>query len=119
MIIPNIQMIEAALGLPTWHGTVGPRTTSNDNWLTTGGQTAYSPAFAAGNASERGLLNAWKRSQSRVVELADIEETGRDSGIWKADGTGAGKFTLDGLHDWKASYAAIAASGAFSALTAA
>ena len=85
-------------GLKVAMTTLTPRTTSTDQWITTGNQTIVgSGSF---NVVRLGY-NAWVRAGAGgladlVVELADATETARDSGVWKADA--AGPYTADGIH---------------------
>lgn len=101
---------------PTWQTTVTPQTTSTDGWVTTGNQTPFS------SNANRILFNNWLRDGAPmtvgtttpaavgatggsivragqtghplmgVLEIADLAETARDSGIWKAG------YTTDGTH---------------------
>ncbi|SEN19815.1 GDSL-type esterase/lipase family protein [Paenibacillus sp. OV219] len=78
------------LGLPVFHNTITPATTSTDAWATTGNQTPE-----ATNAV-RVQVNDWIRTLpaplSGYFEVADLAETARNSGIWRAG------YTSDGLH---------------------
>jgi hypothetical protein len=91
-------------GLRVFQTTITPRTTSTDGWLTSGNQTS------TGNESVRVAMNAWLRAGAPisagaavavgttgatlagqsghplygVLEVTDLVETARDSGIWKA-----------------------------------
>lgn len=79
--------------------TVTPKSTSTDAWATVGNQTTVS------DNPDRLTENARRRALPRFIELADVVESARDSGLWKA-GT-----TDDGLHPNPTEYAAIKASG--------
>jgi lysophospholipase L1-like esterase len=108
-------------GAKVYQTTVQPKTTSTDAWATTGGQTIDN----ATNEAARKTLNAWIRAGAPVdaggvattpgngtaspylngfIEVTDIIETARDSGIWKAG------LTADGLHPNAAGHTAIAAT---------
>lgn len=91
--------------------TITPRSTSTDGFITTGNQTEV-------NAGSGGLLrkqaNTWIRAGAGglcdlVIEVADVVETARDSGIWKADAN-PGPYTVDGLHPSYAGHQLIASS---------
>jgi len=90
--------------LTVYQATVGPVSTSTDSWATTGNQTT-----AATNAQRVLLNNSIRQSPAvaGVLEVADVEETARDSGIWKAPG-----FTADGLHETQLACVVVANSGA-------
>lgn len=70
--------------------TLPPRTTSTDSWATTANQTQ------AATEAVRVAVNDWIRNTRTgfdgYFEVADILETGRNTGIWKAGYTG------DGIH---------------------
>lgn len=85
-------------GLRFAQATISPQTTSTDGWVTTGNQTA-----ASSNAKRVPLNNLIRGSLvfDYVVELADVCETGRDSGIWRAG------MTTDGTHETQAGNAYI------------
>lgn len=71
------------LGIKIYASTVGPRSTSTDNWETTVNQTTQSPYNA-----QRVIFNNWVRGNPSPItgcfDYADFCETSRDSGIWKA-----------------------------------
>lgn len=78
--------------------TITPGSTSTDSWATTGNQTTVT------SNPQRILLNAAIRNgygglTDGYVEVADIVETARDSGIWKAPG-----MTTDGIHETPAAF---------------
>lgn len=84
-------------GLRVWGCTILPRTTSTDNWATTGNQT-----LADGAAGARTTVNDWIRAGAGGLlngyfETADVVETARNSGLWKVNGT-ANAYTVDGTH---------------------
>lgn len=104
----------AGRGIKVYAATIPPNTTSTDAWVTTTNQTPV-----ASNAT-RILVNTWIRAGAPldpttkapvavgtsgalllgatghpltgVIETADVCETARDSGIWKAN------YTADGVH---------------------
>jgi len=108
----------AARGVKVYQTTITPQTTSTDAWATVGGQT-IADANKEGN---RVYLNDWLRDGAPlqasntdvplaagtssgairignanhplvgIFEVADLAETARNSGIWKAG------YTADGLH---------------------
>jgi len=88
-------------------GTTPPVSTSTDGWASANNQVAH-----ASNA-QRVALNAWKRQVPRPFadcwEVADLVETARGSGLWKAGLTG------DGTHESAAGYQAIAGDAGWAA----
>jgi hypothetical protein len=88
--------------------TLAPSASSTDGWATTANQTphANNAVRLSVNAARRALPSGF----SRCWEVADVVESARDSGRWKAPG-----YTADGTHESEVAYAAIAASGAVSA----
>lgn len=93
------------LGLKVYICTIPPLTTSTDAWATTVNQTPAA-RFETGSSSERGKLNAWVRTKpapfTDYIEIADVIETVRDSGIWKAG------YTTDGIHPNSATHSLMA-----------
>jgi lysophospholipase L1-like esterase len=113
-------------GLPTWQSTVTPITTSTDAWATTGNQTIWD----ATKSAVRIEVNDWIRDGAPLLnnvpqaigsvtagvvragafphplagysELADLAETARNSGIWRA------LYTSDGVHPNAVGAAALA-----------
>jgi hypothetical protein len=92
-------------GLKVIQPTITPQTTSTNTWQTAAGQTQNA------NNALRVQLNALIRSKPAplwgILEVADIAETARDSGIWNSDGT-ANKWTNDGTHPSTYGHATIA-----------
>lgn len=86
----------ARTGRRVWVPTVPPYTTSTDSFVTTANQTVTA------NEANRVAMNNWIRTKPAnvygVIEVADVLETSRNSGIWKADGTAGNKLTTDGIH---------------------
>tara|TARA_R110000782_G_scaffold14419_1_gene43017 strand:+ start:169 stop:1374 length:1206 start_codon:yes stop_codon:yes gene_type:complete len=86
---PTLQWLET---------TLAPQTTSTDSWATVANQTVTSI-----NA-ERVLFNQRVRAGNQgfvgFIDIADILESARNSGLWKAPGA-----TGDGLHALNAGYA--------------
>ncbi len=96
------------------YSTQCPSTTSSDGWKTVAGQapkSSPSGAFTGGAGSRRAQVNAALRGGIGGVDIlfdaADVAESARDSGLWRAaDGsthltaTGAATdaFTADGVH---------------------
>ncbi len=74
--------------------TLGPWTTSTDNWATLENQTVKSWE------SQRLLFNAWVRSLpapfDNMFEMADVLESGRDSGKWPVTGHSGVVTTVNG-----------------------
>jgi hypothetical protein len=88
-------------GKPIIQATIEPETTSTDSWATTVNQTKV------GWDSVRITVNNWIRSVPPLtigyLEVADVYETARNSGLFKVNGT-ANYFTSDGVHGVLASY---------------
>jgi len=79
------------------HVTCPPKTTSTDNWKTSGNQTQD-----AAKATFFDVLNDWMRTTPAGLdyycEVADAQESGRNTGLWKSDGVTDFLYTVDGLH---------------------
>lgn len=88
----DLQTVWAYFGdMPILQSTVAPVSTSTDSWATTANQTT------AGSNTNRVALNASIRATglvAGVIELADVVESGRDSGLWAVPG-----YTTDGIHE--------------------
>lgn len=91
---------------PVFQTTLSPLTTSSDSWLTVDNQTV------ASWEAQRLSINASLRTGAvptiaGVIDTALYVETGTDGGhnivpnggFWMADGTVAGKYTTDGIHE--------------------
>lgn len=121
----------AAFGVPIYQTTITPQTTSSDAWATVNNQTVASAgnetARLAANAWLRdgapitaspaaggtvaavgasGVLRAGQTGHplAGIIEVADLAESARDSGKWKAGYTG------DGTHPNATGAAALAAA---------
>lgn len=105
----DLETIWGLFSKPVYQTTVTPRTTSTDGWTTTTNQTT-----TAGE-SNRTTLNDWIRAGQPDVtayfETADVMETARNSGIWKAG------YTNDGSHPIQSSYITVQNSGAIATST--
>jgi hypothetical protein len=93
--------------------TIPPVSTSTDAWATVANQTVV-----ASNA-QRILLNNWIRTKPSPLwayfEVADVVESARDSGLWKAPTGSAGitgAVTGDGTHETPYGYNLIQVSNA-------
>ena len=79
-------------GLKVYQATITPYTISTDSWATAENQTPKN----AVNETVRVQLNDWIRTCPKplngFLEIADLAETSRNSGIWKAG------YSYDGLH---------------------
>lgn len=111
--------------------TLTPKTSSTDGWTTTGGQTsdglnATRVPFndwvrdglptSGGVAVATGTVGALRAGQTGhpftgYIEVADLAETARNSGIWKAN------YTADGLHPNGTGNAALATGLSLSVFT--
>jgi len=94
----DISTLALGLGKPYWHCTLPPGTvTSTDSFVTVANQTA------SGSNSTRVAFNGSIRAGGAQIagyfEIADVVESARDSGKWKADGATANLYTSDGLHE--------------------
>jgi hypothetical protein len=96
-------------GKPVWHTTLIPVSASSDNWATLANQTqnAQAAQIAAFNDYVRGRPSPL----AGYFELADVIESGRNSGKWKVTGV-ANAFTADGVHENQGGYLEIRNSGA-------
>lgn len=98
----------AKRGIKVFQTTITPKTTSTDSWATTANQTTASSS----QELVRTQLNDWIRTVPAPLtgyfEIADIVETSRNSGIWKATGSASG-YTADGLHPTAAMHTLMAA----------
>ena len=105
-----VTSIGRALNKKVYNITIGPRTTSTDSWATVANQSVQD----AGVNAIRLSYNAWVRGggngQDGYFDIADAEESARDSGKWKVNGS-ANYFTSDGIHESSAGNQAIRASG--------
>jgi hypothetical protein len=79
-----------AMGIKVFQATIHPYTTSSNSWADVDGQTIHA------NTTVRNNLNDWIRTiptpLSGYFETADIVESARNSGKWKA------VYTTDGIH---------------------
>ena len=82
----------AAMGCKVFQTTFTPRSSSTDGWTTTTGQT---PQFNAVRTAVNDYIRSKPAPLHGVLEVADIAETARNSGIWKITG---GNWTTDGIH---------------------
>lgn len=89
-------------GLLVYQTTLTPYTTSTDSWATVENQTV------SANEATRVALNDWFRTTpsplTGYIENADVVESARNSGKWKASNTG------DGIHPNTTGQPAIAAA---------
>ena len=93
------EFAEFFTGKPVHQMTVAPRSASSDGFATVENQTTH------GNNAERVELNSLIRAGiagfTGFIELADVVESARDSGLWKAG------HTSDGLHENATGYQAV------------
>lgn len=94
-----VQITDALAAIGTWLNnqgivpyvcTIPPRSTSSDSWATTVNQTTHASnsVRVTANATIRAALAPY----AGFFEVADLLESARDSGIWKAS------HTADGIH---------------------
>lgn len=117
-----------AKGVPVYQTTITPVSKSTDGWVTTGNQTTdisnpvrvnvnnwirdgapmYKdtrlPAPTGSSGSNIIRMGSAYHPVVKYYEIADLVETARDSGIWKAG------YTTDGLHGVPTSYAIMSAA---------
>lgn len=74
-------------GVTCYAGTVTPRTTSTDGWITTANQTVHNAGFEA----QRVAYNALLRANWRSYGLAGVLDY-----AWAVDPTDSGKWNVDG-----------------------
>ena len=94
-------------GKRVWLGTIEPKTTSTDGWVSISGQTvdsANAVRIAVNNAIRAGLKGA-----SGYFDIADVLERGRNSGVWRV--YGGQPLTDDGLHSNRLGYQVVEDSG--------
>ena len=96
--------------------TVSPKSASTDAWATLGNQTAD----ATSQTNRIAYNNALRTGQHTTgiagfVEIADLVESARDSGLWKVTGSANG-YTYDGVHEVSAGFALIEAGNPFSCI---
>lgn len=108
-IIAALQTIAGYKTSPMWQATIAPRTTSTDSWATTGNQTAF--AQNSTRVSLNGSIRSGISGLAGYFEIADVDESARDSGFWVVNGS-ANYATTDGIHENQAQNLRIAASGA-------
>ena len=85
--------------------TIAPNSTSTDGWATTVNQTP--DANATNIAGYNNILRGTPSPALGYFEVADVVESARNSGKWKAP-----NYTADGLHELPAGYLTIQNSGA-------
>jgi len=121
----GVWALGAARGMPVAQTTITPSTSSSDSWATVGNQTVSSSSqdtvrvavngwlrggapLVAGAPAVDGANGAVYAGQAghplvAVVDIADLAESARDSGKWKAG------YTSDGVHPNPTGAAGIAA----------
>lgn len=99
----RIEDFAAFFNLPFFQATVAPYTTSTDNWATVENQTPN--ASNANRIILNDLIRAGLDGVTGYVEIADVVESGRNSGRWKPG------HTSDGIHENATGYQAVQDSG--------
>lgn len=102
-VVASTESLAGLLSQPFYQATIAPKSSSSDGWTTTLNQTtdARNSERVAFNAAIRAGLDG----VAGYIELADVVESSRDSGLWKAG------YTDDGAHENATGYAAIVSSG--------
>lgn len=108
-IVSALQTIAGYKTTPIWQTTISPQTTSTDSWATTANQTPN--ANNSNRVSLNGSIRAGLAGFAGFFEIADVNESARDSGKWVVNGV-ANYATPDGIHENRAQNLRIAASGA-------
>lgn len=90
--------------------TIGPRTTSSDSWATTANQTVFNGTSEANRVAFNAIVRSVNFGADGFFDVADGNESARDSGKWQVDGT-ANKYTSDGVHESAFANTIIASSG--------
>lgn len=102
-ILGDLETLAGLFDKPFFQSTISPSSSSSDGWATVEGQTPHA------NDARRIAVNAGIRAMPAWLdgyfEVADVTESARDSGSWKAG------YTSDGIHANTTGYAAIEASG--------
>lgn len=86
--------------------TLPPETTSTDGWATTINQAQVSAPANAQRVLFNNAVRAGGRGFNGYLEIADVVESARDSGLWVPG------YTTDGIHEVAAANLAIKAAGA-------
>lgn len=107
--IAALESLAALFSQPVYQATIAPQNASTDGWVTTENQTVG--AKEAERISVNNTIRAGVSGVTGVLEIADVVETSRNSGIWKAG------YTADGTHETPTGYAEVASSGVVDPLT--
>jgi lysophospholipase L1-like esterase len=95
-----------SMGIQPWTWTLGPHTTSTDNWETTANQTVNGGIYPGGNSAylaARNAMNVWIKTLpyplAGYVDINTVIENNpvEGDGLWAVTGV-ANKFTQDGAH---------------------
>lgn len=105
LITRNTTIAGNFTGKRIFYTTIPPETTSTDNWATEVNQTPVSVENDTQRKSYNASVRAGLSGAYGYFEIADVVESARDSGIWKAG------YTPDGVHENATATAAIKASG--------
>lgn len=81
--------------------TITPDTTSTDGWVTVGNQTTLNSTDEASKVTYNTSVRAGVSGVLNFAEIADVAESARNSGLWKANSTG------DGVHPNASMYQSI------------
>jgi hypothetical protein len=101
---------------PFFQTTLPPATNSTDSWATVANQTYNTASTNTQRINFNNLVRGVFSGLSGYFEVADLVESGRDSGYWQANGT-AQSYTQDGLHESQGCINAIIANEAFATST--
>lgn len=99
----------AGLGKVVYVCTVSPNSTTTDAYATVANQSKVATKSDAITAYNN-LVRAGLPNVAGYIEVADVDESARDSGVYKAPG-----ITTDGLHNTPAGYLAHKNSGVLTA----
>jgi hypothetical protein len=95
-VLANATALANYFGKPFFHETLSPRSSSTDSWATLANQTT-DPTNAVRVAFNDAMRLGYGPPFSGYLEIADLTESARDSGLWKVTGSAFG-YTPDGLH---------------------
>ncbi len=85
------------LGGHAYQTTITPRTTSTDNWATTGNQSHVSGVINTRRIDLNTQIRGMASGLSGYFDVADSAETARNSGLWRTTGAANG-YVVDGIH---------------------
>jgi hypothetical protein len=100
-LITDIEAIIGYFSIPVFTATLEPHTDTTDNWATLENQTPRSTN--ANRVTFNDAVRAGLTGAAGYFDIADAVESGRNSGLWKANGN-AKAYTDDGTHATRFGY---------------